>query len=52
LNPVRIDTASIITDRPIAIPIIAITFIGRENEVPSRRPFISLWAMKYGRFIR
>lgn len=28
------------------------TFIGRENDVPSRLPLISLLAMKYGKFIR
>jgi hypothetical protein len=44
-------TASIITASPIAIPIIAMTFIGRENDVSSRLPFISLCAMKYGKFI-
>jgi hypothetical protein len=45
------ETASIITARPIAIPTIAITLMGREKDVPSLRPFMSLCAIKYGKFI-
>ena len=40
------------TASPMAIPIIAITFIGLENEVFSVRPFMRRRAMKYGKFIK
>jgi hypothetical protein len=43
-------TATIITASPVAIPIMAITFIGCEKDVDSRRPFIKRCAMKYGKF--
>ena len=52
LKPVSIDTASIITARPIAMPIMAMTFMGREKDVSSRLPLMSLCAMKYGKFMR
>ncbi len=51
LKPVRMATESIITARPLAMPIMAITFIGLENDVPSILPLIRRCAMKYGRFI-
>jgi len=52
LKPVSTATAIIMTARPMAIPIIAITFIGLENEVFSVRPFMRRRAMKYGKFIK